>query len=1069
MNVADWLRFLGLERYEAAFRENDVDLDLLHQLTAEDLKELGVATVGHRRRLLAAIAALKDDKTASQLIGAAGEGQRATSAAERRHISVLFCDIVGSTPLSVRLDPEELREVLTMYQAAVAREIAGKRGYVARFVGDGVLAYFGWPNADEAHAESAVRAGLVIPGAVGRQELSVRVGIATGLVVTGDLVGVGAAQIVTAVGETPNLAARLQALAEPNTVVVSDSTRLQLGQMFELEELGLIPLKGFDKPVRAWRATRETGAASRSETVYASALTPLVGRDEELDLLVRRWRQAKSGEGSVVLISGEPGIGKSRLLAALEERLAAELRTSLRYFCSPHHQDSPLYPIVARMEQESGFDRRDSAAERLAKLEAALAPATREPDDVALFARLLSIPLDGRYSTPEESPQRWKEQTFAALTRRVAGLAHQAPLLLVFEDAHWSDPTSIELLDTLIKRVAKLPVLLIASFRPDFTPSWFGRPGVSLMALNRLGRRASTRLATQVTSDGPLSLSLLDQIVTRAEGIPLFIEELTKALLETPEHDAASSALAVPDTLQASLMARLDRLQGGRELAQIGAVLGREFSHEMLCHVAGESADTLETSLTELVRSELVFRTGTPPNARYTFKHVLVQQAAYETLLRSRRQDLHSRVAKAIMERLPDEAEHWSHLLLHHATLAGDHELAAQACIAAGERSLQIFAHEEAYRLAERGLKHLDSLPDGEQKARFHVNLLVVKVHAAYKHRDEVPELVKHLQEAAETARAFGLHNEAVSALHSISWRQQWSNDATGASQYSLRAEEVSRKADEVTRCQQVANTGRCLLEVEQQIPRAFVLIDEAETMAKTLEQDYVELEWARSHAARWKGDLDRAHALMTRAVELARSREERWREVECLIWLTMIDLERQKSSKVEQYCDEIDEIAERLDHDLPPVSAVFRVLAQFGSGRKDLSSALDRALTSLRDFDDKAHLAYALNFVADDALSRDQYSQARLAAAEALTAAHAMSRTTEIVVAVSILARAEYTYGDRPAASARLQALMCECDFATLSARARTSLERAAHDIGFALAGDPTQDRPFTSQQIRN
>jgi hypothetical protein len=682
---------------------------------------------------------------------------------------------------------------------------------------------------------------------------------------------------------------------------------------------------------------------------------------------------------------------------------------------------------------------------------------------VARLARLLSIPLDEHHPTPEESPQRWKERTFAAVTRRLASLARQEPVLMVFEDAHWSDPTSIELLDTLIEQVPELPVLLVASFRPEFTTSWSGRSGVSLMALNRLGRRDATRLAAQVTSDGPLSLSLLDQIVTRADGVPLFIEELTKAVLEAPELDAASSALAVPNTLQASLMARLDRLHGGRELAQIGAVLGREFSHEMLCDVAGQSAAAMETSLAELVRSELVFRTGTPPNARYTFKHVLVQQAAYDTLLRSRRQDLHARVAKAIMERLPDEAEHRSHLLLHHATLAGNHELAALACINAGERSLQVFAQEEAYRLAERGLKHLDGLPDSEQKARFHVKLLVLKVHAAYKHGDEVPELVNRLQETADTARALGLHNEAVSALHARAWLQLWSNDARGASQTALNAEEASRKADEISRCHQIANTGRCLLEVEQQISRALLLIDEAEVAARTLEIDFVELEWARAHAARWKGDLDRAHELMSRGFELARLREERWREVECLILLAMIDLERQKSLSVEQYCNEIDEIAARLDHALPPVSAVFRVLAQFGLGRNvDLSPALDQALTSLRDFDDKAHLAYALNFAAHDALARGHYSQARIAAAEALTAARSISRTTEIVIAGSILARADCADGDRLAATARLQALMSECDFATLSARARTNLERAAHDIGFALERLPNARQAF-------
>ncbi|HEY4041050.1 MAG TPA: AAA family ATPase [Rhodopila sp.] len=1059
MDVAEWLGAIGLERYAAAFRENDVDAALLHQLTADDLKELGVATVGHRRRMLAAIAELQGGAVEQPSTGPPTEGQPSTAAAERRHLTVLFCDIVGSTPLSARLDPEELREILTAYQVAVAAEVAGKRGHIARFVGDGVLAYFGWPNADEAHAESAVRAGLAILAAVGRQQLPVRIGIATGLVVVGDLVGVGAVQTVTAVGETPNLAARLQTLAEPNTIVVSDATRLQLGQMFELEALGPTALKGFDRPVLTWRVKRATAAASRSETVYASALIPLVGRDEELDLLMRRWRQAKAGEGRVILISGEPGIGKSRLLAALEERLAHEPHISLRYFCSPHHQDSPLYPIAARMEQEAGFARGDTEAASMAELASMVAPTAPAHDGLELLATLRSIPSDQFHAGPDEGPRRWKEQTFAALTRRLTSLAHQAPVLMVFEDAHWSDPTSIELLDTVIKQVPELPVLLIVSSRPNFTAPWFGRPGVSFMALSRLGQRDAALLAARINSDSRLSEPLLDQIVTRADGIPLFIEELTKAVLEVPECDTATSALAVPATLQASLTARLDRLHGGRELAQIGAVIGREFSYDMLSDVAGLPPSSLETSLAELVRSELVFQTGTPPDARYAFKHMLVQQAAYETLLRSRRQGLHARIAKALLERLPDEAERRWHLLLHHATLADDHGLAARACIEAGERSLLIFAHEEAYRLAQRGLTHLDSLPDGEQKARSRAKLLVIKVHAAYKHGEEGPDLVNHLQEAAETAARLGLHNEAVAVLHALSWLKQWSNDATGASQTALMAEEVSRRADQFTRCHQTANTGRCLLEVEQQIPRALAMIDEAETMAKTLDVDFVELEWARAHAARWKGDLDRAHTLMSRAVELARLRAERWREVECLIWLAMIDLERQKLLSVEQYCSEIDEIARHLDHTLPPVTAVFRGLAQ-GSRTTDVSPMFDQALGSLREYDDKAHLAYALNFTAHEALAKDQHSQARTAATEALAAAQAMSRTTEIIVATSILARAECADGDRTAAIARLRAAAGTLDFEILSARARTNLEAAALDIGCTL------DRPSEAGQ---
>src|SRR5690349_1475488 len=399
MDVAEWLRTLGLDQYEAAFRANDVDAEVLPTLTGEELKDIGVSSIRHRRRLLEAIVKLQNASAPLQTAKPSDDhpasipaGDVVSQGGERRQITVLFCDIVGSTPLSTRLDPEELREILTTYQAIVAAAVAGKQGYIARFVGDGVLAYFGWPNPDETHATSAVRAALAIIEAVRPQRLSVRIGIASGLVVTGDLVGVGAAQTVTAVGETPNLAARLQTLAQPDTIVISEATRAQLGPMFELDDLGLITLKGFDKPIRAWRVQRDTDVVSRSEIIYQTDLTPLVGRDDEVDLLLRRWQRAKAGEGGVILLTGEAGIGKSRLLAALEERLVHEPHLSLRYFCSPHHQDSPFYPLIARMEREAGFVRGDTAEGLLTKLEALLAPSAPATEEVALLARLLSIP-----------------------------------------------------------------------------------------------------------------------------------------------------------------------------------------------------------------------------------------------------------------------------------------------------------------------------------------------------------------------------------------------------------------------------------------------------------------------------------------------------------------------------------------------------------------------------------------------------------------------------------------------------------------------------------------------------
>ena len=705
--VRKWLEAIDLAQYADAFVANDLDIDLLRQVDDQVLKDIGVSSAGHRLRIRNAIAKLGTqvkNESAHGPLTAAGE-----TSAERRQVTVMFSDLVGSTALSARMDPEDLREVISAYQKCVAETVGRFGGFVAKYMGDGVLIYFGYPQAHEDDAERAVRAGLELVAAVGglktHAALQTRVGIATGLVVVGDLIGSGEAQERGIVGETPNLAARLQSIAEPNIVVLAEDTRRLLGNLFELEDLGAKDLKGISGPVRAWAALRESLAEGRFEAFHASGLTELVGREEELDLLLRRWSKAKTGEGQVVLLSGEAGIGKSRLTAALLERLASEPHTRLRYFCSPQHTDSAFYPIISQTERAAGLAHDDTTQAKLDKLDAVLAQSFTPPRDAALFAEMLSIPNDGRYPTLELTPQQRRQKTLEALTTQMETFSRSKPVLMIFEDVHWIDPTSLEMLGRTVDRIRNLRVLLIVTFRPDFDPPWLGRPHVTALTINRLGEREIAVMVERVIGNKLLPAGVLQDIIERTDGIPLFIEEITKAVLEAEtEGDAQqtasaipSSALAVPASLHASLMARLDRLgASAKEAAQIGAAIGREFSHALLAAVARKPDAELQSALDRLGAAGLLFRQGVSPHATYLFKHALVQDAAYGTLLRSHRQQLHCRIVTTLEEEFPEIIELQPEILARHSAEAGLDEKAIKYWRLAGEQAVRRASNREA-------------------------------------------------------------------------------------------------------------------------------------------------------------------------------------------------------------------------------------------------------------------------------------------------------------------------------------------------------------------------------------
>jgi class 3 adenylate cyclase/predicted ATPase len=821
VDIAAWLRQVGLERYEQAFREHCIDAERLAELTADDLIALGLTSVGHRRKLLSAAARHGGPVTTHRPsvhrsgASAATASRPARREAERGQLTVMFCDLIGSAQLAGQLDPEDLHGVFRAYHACVATAVRRFDGHVAKVMGASVLAYFGYPQAHEDNAERAIRAGLALIEAIHQLRpgheltLQVRIGIATGLVMVSKLADARPEQGQTVVGTALNLAARLQASAAPNSVVIADSTRRLAHGLFAYADLGVQDLKGFVEPMRAWRVLGPSRTEDRFEALHAERLTPLVGREEEVALLLSRWRCAKEGDGQVMLLGGEPGVGKSRLVRAFRERLEGERYASLRYQCSPHHVNSALHPLIQELERACGFERDNTATEKLAKLNGLLGSDTADvAAAVSLLAVLLSIPTDGDDPPLQFAPQRQMDFTLEALVAQIERRTRGGPALLTFEDAHWIDSTSLRLLGRLVEGVRTQPALLIVTFRPGFQPSWAQHAHVSALTLGRLGRRLGAVMAEGVAGKA-LPDEVLDQIARKTDGVPLFVEELTKAVLEagilreeTDRYTLAAPlpSLAIPASLQDSLMTRLGRAGPAMEVAQVGAVIGPGFSHELLAAVAPMSANLLGDALEQLVSSDLVFLRGTPPAATYTFKHALVRDAAYHSLLKSRRRQLHGRIAEVLEEQFPETAHTQPELLAYHCTEGGLGEKGVGYWYEAGRLALGRSAVVEAVAHLTYGLDLLANSADASWRAHRELELQVALGSAlAAAHGTGAPETGQAYARALELCDQTGDRSLLSPALYGLVRFHFSRAELTPALELGERALDAARQRDDVS------------------------------------------------------------------------------------------------------------------------------------------------------------------------------------------------------------------------------------------------------------------------------
>ena len=803
-DLAEWLGRHGLDQYAKTFAENNIDYSVLPDLTEDDLEKLGVS-LGHRKKLLRAIDAVRPARQARGTTEVSRIGTEAISPvqhrdAEFRQITVMFCDLVGSTQLAEKLDPEDLHKLIDAYRGECSTAIRRYGGEVARYFGDGVMAFFGWPHAHEDDAVRAIHAALEIVFGVtkisGPVTLSCRVGVCSGPVIVGEIGNSATSWSMDAVGETPNMAARLQTLAATNTVLISESTRRLVSAAFDLQDLGLQELKGVTEPLHVYLVLAAKNIASRFEAAHAGFLTPLVGRSTELSLLLDRWQKVKEGDGQVIILSGTAGVGKSRLLHELKSHVQQEPHVLLHHQCSPYHNQSAFFPVIEQIEHAAQLTAREADADKIAKLKAYLPRLTESPiDPVLLIAELLSIPAENRRELSALTPQQIKNRTTSTLVDMLLAFSIQGPTLCVFEDVHWLDPSTLELLELIISRIDHARVLLIVSCRPEFRPTWITRANTTIHSLTRLSQTEVKTMIRDLLRGGSMPQPLLDQIIEKADGVPLFIEELTSSTLRTPlrtrgnfEHTAQPELLRVPETLSDALMERLDRVAPSRKLAQIAAVIGREFSHDLLSAASQIDEDDMQSALSLLEQADIIYRVGISPFVRFAFKHVLLRDAIYNSLLRSKRQQIHADIA-AILERdFPELAENQPEVLAFHYQEAGNHQLAIRCWFKSGQRALAHSANVEAIANLRKTLRLLNALPETPERIKQEIDIQLAL---------GIPLIAVQGYASAETCEAFSRARTLCLKLGNIPEYFQALFGLWGHSWMSGKNDDALRMADE--------------------------------------------------------------------------------------------------------------------------------------------------------------------------------------------------------------------------------------------------------------------------------